>query len=249
MNTYTFDSVKIWIYFDLEIFVCSSVASAQTCSTSQRHQPCSPNGSRCDICLQGSGASCSEPDIMICRSGYWDGPASRTVSLTIRRASHVGIPGGIQRIDDILAEASRILQRRDSSNDVRCDLTLRRSGDIEITRSGNRNVAGFIRNRNEYNRVLGAPGFVKLVATIDWCGVPGEFVGCAQQPGNSFAVRVRDLPVGVRPSGYTATTWAHEYGHTRGLGHDTSPGSVRVMRAPSNGARVVTQSECSRFLR
>jgi hypothetical protein len=154
-------------------------------------------------------------------------------SLSVLRASHVAI--NTTRADQLLASATRVLKDVDSSDDLSCDVRLRRTGSIAIYDGD-----GIIADKSDLDRILDFPGNVKVVASIHYCrGTMGSFAGCARTPGTSFAV--------TRISGDNITTggqvWAHEHGHNSGLSHRLGPDNL--MSTPAG--RGVRQFECDAF--
>jgi len=141
--------------------------------------------------------------------------------------------------DAILRAASNVLQTDDDgsdSGDVACPVQLTRQGNVTAFMAGD----GTIDSAAEFNVVVALPGHVKVVNQINWCsGIGFNIIGCAPTPGNSLVV--------VRfTANQEGILWAHEYGHTRGLPHNT--GLNAVMNATITTARtMVTSLECSAF--
>lgn len=110
--------------------------------------------------------------------------------------------------DAILAKASNALQNDNSGDDVACDVTFTRDGNVTTFSTGD----GSIDIQSELDAVFALPGEVKLVNAINWCnGIVSNAYGCAPIPGSSFVV----VRFGIdRRDGLI---WAHEYGHNRGL--------------------------------
>lgn len=140
--------------------------------------------------------------------------------------------------DRIFNSGTQVLRTDDGSNDVSCDLTLQRSGNVRSFNTGD----GSIDSSSEFYAVLNSTGFVKVVNRINWCGgFAPNIIGCAPVPGNSMVVvRFTRSLEGI--------LWAHEYGHTRGLRHRSSSTAIMNGTIGSNRRRV-TSSECSTFRR
>jgi hypothetical protein len=98
---------------------------------------------------------------------------------------------------------------------------------------------GSIDSAAEFNAVIALAGFVKVVNQINWCsGIGFNIIGCAPIPGSSLVV--------VRFTGAEGILWAHEYGHTRGLPHNT--GGTAIMNGTITATHtMVTPSECAAF--
>jgi hypothetical protein len=111
--------------------------------------------------------------------------------------------------DQILADASTILQTNDGGADVECEVSFSRDGDVTAFNTGD----GSVDSSAEFNTMLALSGYVAVVNQINWCGalIP-NVIGCAPVPGSSMVV-VRYIP------SQEGILWAHEYGHTKGLPH------------------------------
>jgi len=135
--------------------------------------------------------------------------------------------------DRILDDATRVLWRNDGAGDVACAARLLRNGNVTVFNTGN----GNINSQANFNAVNGLAGRVKVVNQINWCGglIP-NVIGCAGQGNSQLVVRFTANQEGI--------LWAHEYGHTRGLGH--VPGASSIMNATIGTTRtMVTQNECN----
>ena len=136
--------------------------------------------------------------------------------------------------DRILTDATRVLARNDGTGDVACPVRLFRQGNVSAFNNGN----GMINSNADFNAINGLAGRVKVVNQINWCGglIP-NVIGCAPVPGNSqVVVRFTANQEGI--------LWAHEYGHTRNLGHVTGATSIMNGTIGTTHTRV-TQNECN----
>ena len=141
--------------------------------------------------------------------------------------------------DAILRAASSVLQTDDdgsNAGDVACPVQFTRRGNVTAFMVGD----GSIDSAAEFNEVVALPGHVKVVNQINWCsGIGFNIIGCAPVPGNSFVV--------VRfTANQEGILWAHEYGHTRGLSHNTSVDAV-MNRTITTARVMVSSAECAAF--
>jgi hypothetical protein len=131
--------------------------------------------------------------------------------LTITRHDHVGAELDDRRAADVLAGASRLLQR-----DNACQVALTPDGAVSTFP---RSVLpdSVVGNSADFKAVCDQPGIVHVVAQIDWCDGPDtNLLGCANERWRCIVV-VR--PVGTFTDDQESILWAHEYGHIRGLRH------------------------------
>jgi hypothetical protein len=140
--------------------------------------------------------------------------------------------------DRILADASRVLSKKDGAGDIACMFSLFRQGSVTVFDVGN----GIVNSQNDFNSLNAMPGNVKVINQINYCGVlkPG-WIGCARTGGSLVVVRYTAAEEGI--------LWAHEYGHTQGLPHrDSDP--VAVMHSIIMPSHLqVTDGECDAFLK
>lgn len=89
-----------------------------------------------------------------------------------------------------------------------------------------------------------APGYVRVIKQILWCGTTGTFVGCANvNEETGFIITDSELNYG---DAVTGCSIAHELGHTVGNTHVTD--TENVMRALCASANVrVTTTQCGRY--
>lgn len=139
--------------------------------------------------------------------------------------------------DSILADGSEVLQTNDGEGDTTCKVSLVRSGDVSVFTTGD----GSVDSSGEFSTILALPGYVAVVNQINWCGalIP-NVIGCAPVPGNSMAV--------VRyTSSMEGILWAHEFGHTKGLGHRNNDPNAVMNGIIGITRERVTGDECDAF--
>lgn len=162
------------------------------------------------------------------------GPPLVTHDLSVRRFTTTPLTNA--DADRIMGDADTVAQVSDTSDDVACNIRVRRSGDVGVLNVGD----GSLDSSAEFNAVITAPGWIKAVNQINWCGSIGaNIIGCAPVPGTSLTVvRFTESLEGI--------LWLHEFGHNKGLSHRN--GTNNVMH-PSIGStrRGVNQSECDAF--
>lgn len=163
--------------------------------------------------------------------------------LTVSRSTASSLSNS--NADSILRDFSEAINTADSGSDFACaeefgtdflPALYLRDGSVTVN-----NAPTEINSQADFNAVIGAPGYAKVVEEINWCGeLLPNVIGCAPVPGDSFAV--------VRFTGNAeGILWAHEYGHTVGLSHTS--GASRVMRGTINTANdEVTSDECISFV-
>lgn len=163
--------------------------------------------------------------------------------LTVSRSTASSLSNS--NADSILGDFSAVINIADSGSDFACaeqfgtdflPAFYLRDGAVTVN-----NAPTEINSQADFNAVIGAPGYAKVVEEINWCGeLLPNVIGCAPVPGDSFAV--------VRFTGNAeGVLWAHEYGHTVGLSHTS--GASRVMRGTISSANdEVTSDECISFV-
>jgi hypothetical protein len=154
--------------------------------------------------------------------------------LEISRHTSAVLPAS--RADEILAEMGRILQTRDGADDVACNVEFVREGEVRVLTVG----TGTINTPQDFLAVDSAPGNVKVVNQINWCGgFAPNIIGCTQL--------FRDSTIVVRYGEESEEIlWLHEFGHAQGLEH--RDGSSAVMNATFGPQhRRVNSSECESF--
>lgn len=138
--------------------------------------------------------------------------------------------------DTIMADASSILQSNDAPGDVECDVTFERSGSVFSSTFGD----GSIDTSAELEAIFAEAGNAKAVDELNFCGElqPG-LLGCAPTPGTTF-VFVRGPE--------EASTFAHEFGHNKGLEHREDDNDALMFPSASPTANKVNAAECAAFL-
>ncbi len=140
------------------------------------------------------------------------------------------------QINNALSGATNILRTDSGASDVSCDTRLYRSGRVNIEPS---NGMWNISSGSEMNRACGLPGFAVVTSRITYCsGFGSNIVGCAR-PGCMVMVP------GVAAGAATSQLWAHEFGHTRALGHRDGTGNI-MNSSINNGGRL-NNAECGAF--
>jgi len=130
-----------------------------------------------------------------------------------------------------------------TDQDVACQVTVQMTGTLG-TFGAAADGRDIIDTEAEFNAVLSSStASVKVVTSINWCGTPGSYRGCAPTPGSSL----------VMGNGFAATLEAevlvHEFGHNKGLGHRTGSGIVgnAIMTPGATGRNEVNTSECPSY--
>jgi len=135
------------------------------------------------------------------------------IELTVKR--HQSVTFADARVDTILADASDVAQKGRGS-DVACGVTLKRKGAVETFDE----PGAVINSEADFRRFMNAPGHVKIIQEINWCGgfIP-NVLGCADVPGKSLVVvDYNDDLEGIM--------WLHELGHNKGLSHRNDKAAV-----------------------
>jgi len=139
--------------------------------------------------------------------------------------------------DTIFAGARNTLSTNNGAGDVSCDVgALARNGGVTAFTNGN----GIVNNQTDFNTVIGLTGYVKVVNQINWCGtIAPNWIGCSPTPGTSMVVvRYTNNQEGI--------LWAHEYGHTKGLGHRNDADAVMNPTIATSRTKV-NQTECDSY--
>ena len=157
---------------------------------------------------------------------------------SFRVSYHVASPITRAEADQVLREATGILQTVDGDDDVQTMVELRRIGEL----TSFENESGFIQDEAMLWEVLGLPGDIHVVPYIGWCGAAKPGInGCAPIGGGDMAV-IRPADRALEP-----ILWAHEFGHNQGLYHRNDPNAVMNLALAEN-ARRVDDYESEHFL-
>lgn len=115
-----------------------------------------------------------------------------------------------------LLGASNFLTADAGADDVPCSTLLQRTGPVAIEPG---NGSFHIDSQADLDRACNLPGLAVVVDRIDFCNeFKPSILGCAKGPSNRCMVMEND---GLS-SGQVSQLWAHEFGHTQGLGHNSS---------------------------
>lgn len=142
-----------------------------------------------------------------------------------------------QSVSSLFSEVSTLLQTDSGDNDVACDVTFNRVGNIISYSTGD----GSIDSATELSEALNSPGQVKVVNQINYCSgdmKPG-ILGCANTPGRSF--------IFVRGQGEHVTV-AHEFGHNRGLNHNENDITSLMYPSAEPESLNINQQACNVLL-
>lgn len=167
--------------------------------------------------------------------------------LVIRTHSTTSLSQG--EADSIVSAATTIVQTANSSGDTACRASFVRQS-LESFSIGN----GVVNSQADFNSLFtravqssGDPSFgltrqVRVIFTINWCGaLAPNIIGCADTPGVRMVV--------VRySSGLEGILWAHELGHTKGLGHRDQARAIMHSIIGSDHLDV-TGGECDAYRR
>ena len=140
--------------------------------------------------------------------------AQATHSLSVSR--HVSVTFSESQVDNILAAASKMLQKTGSPG--ACDVTLKRIGPIQTFTEPN--PKAIIRNTTDRDAVQrvnfdSSVINVKIVKQIDFClppTPPKGFLGCGWPKKFHSIIVVADQE-------FPQLVWPHEFGHQTGLFH------------------------------
>ena len=157
-------------------------------------------------------------------------------ALTVSRHNTVTLTNA--RVDEILNDATTVLQTNDGPGDVACGVRIRRNGNVGVFNTGD----GSIDTQAELTQIFNLAGNVKVVGDVNWCAnqFNTSFIGCGQTPGTSFITE-------RFTANLEGILWAHEFGHNQGLPHrDASNDNVMFFSIGANRRRV-NQGECTAF--
>ena len=167
----------------------------------------------------------------------WISPANAQATYSLRVSRHPGVQFSEQKVDAILAAASKMLQRS-------CNVTLQRVGQMHILPS---NLPAVIKNQTDRDAVHAENPdpdpkviSVKIVKQIDFCRPQqgNSFAGCSW-PHSFHSIIV------VADDKHPEFLWPHEFGHHTGLWHRRRLNTALMSPCPLKATNVqVTQSEC-----
>ncbi len=135
--------------------------------------------------------------------------------------------------NQLFGEATDFIKTSSSIEDVGCNITFNLVGNILDHTVGD----GSIDDASEETAAFRAPGQVKLVNRINYCGKVIPALGCAPIPGRSFIFTREEDEI---------TTFAHEFGHNRGLNHDSDINSL-MYELGGPQAINISESQCNTF--
>jgi hypothetical protein len=167
--------------------------------------------------------------------------ASAQVTYSLKVSRHPSVSFSDQKVDQILADASKMLQKS-------CNVTLQRVGPVQVLSA---NAPAVIKNRSDRDVVHREnpdpdPNVisVKIVKKIEFCRPQqgNSFVGC------SWPHRFHSIIV-VADDKLPEFVWPHEFGHHTGLWHRKGLNNALMSPCPLKATNVqVTKSECSCLL-
>jgi hypothetical protein len=164
-------------------------------------------------------------------------PPITTRRLTVARYNTA--TGDNARVDEILRDASIVLQTNDGPGDVACPVAFARQGDMTVFNDtdGNLNTSA------KLNTVFGLAPDMKIVPAVDFCGgqFNTSFIGCGIiGQFNLIIERFLLTQEGI--------LWAHEIGHNVGLDHRTDTNDALMFRSIAANRLRINQAECNAFL-
>jgi hypothetical protein len=155
---------------------------------------------------------------------------------------HVSVRKGMTDADadTRLSGATALLQRddRECANEVGCAVTLARSAPVD--RFGNDTDGLEVIDDNEdLEAVLAVRGDIKVVKSIKRCGgADGRYVGCSRMGQQNMIVI----------AGASEDTFAHEFGHTKGIDDRCMEGCTHwIMTSGATHRKAIDRDECTRF--
>lgn len=161
--------------------------------------------------------------------------AQATYSLKVSR--HPSVSFSEQKVDQILADASKMLQKS-------CNVTLQRLGPVQVLPA---NVPADIKNESDRDAVHkenpdSDPHVIslKIVKKIEFCRPQqgNSFVGCSWPHSFHSIIVIADQQ-------HPELVWPHEFGHQTGLWHRKGLNKALMSPCSLKASNVqVTQSEC-----
>ncbi len=151
----------------------------------------------------------------------------------VQISRHESADIGEARADQILADATLLLQAWDGPGDDTCPTGLTRKGPVTVFSDGD----GSVDSEKELDEVIAAPGRIKVVKSINWCnGIAPDIKGCTRLGGKGVVV----TRAAIHQEG---VIWAHEFGHSKGLPHRDADGALMDPKLATLHRRV-NKGEC-----
>jgi hypothetical protein len=175
-------------------------------------------------------------------SGVEPTSAQQTHLLTVGIHQDVSSKLSANKVDKILAEASKVLKQ--------CNVILKRSGSVGTFRSPNR--SGTVENATDRDAVHREKFDIKVLGhPLDVCRVKQQqAVGCAWDPApgkdlpQHRSVIITYFPKDLK---FTGMILAHEFGHRTGLPHRNEKNALMKCEVDKKSARL-NEHECNCFL-
>jgi hypothetical protein len=142
------------------------------------------------------------------------------------------------------ANATTALQNDSGSNDVACNLTLSRLDTMTFS-----DGTDIVDTDAEYTdtRDNDVNSYATIVTEVNYCEGMGSFAGCGSPQGGAKGFLV-EQDNAISAAG--GILYAHEFGHTAGLGHDNTGNQIMDPDAVTTAdVKVTTATVCNTFRR